>query len=196
MHDASSSAIGKTPPVAEPGDEELLERVRRGDAAAFDALVSRHSRRAFSLAFRLLGQREDAEDLVQDAFLAVLERIHSFERGRRFAPWFHRILFNRGMNARKARSLRSTEAIAPDAASPALSPAHAAERAELRERIGGAMAKLSETQHTVVQLFELEGFSGPEIGAMLDISPGTVRWHLHQARQTLRAALVTFGEKR
>jgi RNA polymerase sigma-70 factor, ECF subfamily len=167
----------------------LVERVRAGDAAAFDTLVVRYMPRAFGLAFRLLGQREDAEDLVQDAFLAALERIDSFEAGRPFGPWFFRILVNRGLNARKARSIRQMEEIPATAQSSDDSPYRAAERRELRERLGAALAQLPEKQQTIVRLFELEGFSGAEIAEMLELSPGTVRWHIHQARKALRDAL-------
>lgn len=184
-------------PAPSDAEEEsaLVERVRRGDSAAFDALASRHLKRAFSVAYRLLGQREDAEDLVQDAFLAALEKIDSFQEGRSFGPWFFRILVNRGLNARKARSLRRTEAIPDAAAAGGVSPLREAERAELREQLGGALDGLPDRQRTIVRLFELEGFSSPEIAEILELSDGTVRWHLHQARQKLREALAPFARR-
>jgi RNA polymerase sigma-70 factor (ECF subfamily) len=184
---------GAAAPAGGPTDEALIERVRAGDAAAFDLVVGRHMRRAFAVAYRLLGHREDAEDLVQEAFLTVLERIDSFQPGRPFAPWFYRILVNRGLNARKARALRTTEPLAPDAAAPGASPARDAERAELRERLGAALEALPERQATIVKLFELEGFTSREIAEILEIPDGTVRWHLHQARAALREALAIFG---
>ena len=64
-------------------DEALFEEVRGGNTAAFDTLVERHMRRAFSVAYRLLGQREDAEDLVQDAFMVALQKMDTFEAGRK-----------------------------------------------------------------------------------------------------------------
>ncbi|HEX2090766.1 MAG TPA: sigma-70 family RNA polymerase sigma factor [Longimicrobiaceae bacterium] len=176
-------------------DAQLVERVRRGEAGAFDQLVARHMRRAFGVAYRLLGQREDAEDLVQEAFLAVLERIDTFQAGRSFAPWFYRILVNRGLNARKARALRVTEPIPETAAARSTAPDREAERSELREELRSALEALPERQRTIVELFELEGFSGPEIAGILDIPEGTVRWHLHEARRTMRLALAPFEAK-
>lgn len=176
-------------------DAQLAERVRRGDAGAFDQLVTRHMRRAFGVAYRLLGQREDAEDLVQEAFLAVLERIDTFQAGRSFAPWFYRILVNRGLNARRSRSLRTTDEIPESAASASVAPDRAAEQGELREELRTALDALPERQRTVVELFELEGFSSPEIAGILEISEGTVRWHLHEARKVLRRALAPFEAK-
>lgn len=181
--------------VTDEEDAALVERMRRGDAAAFDTLVGRYMHRAFGVAFRLLGQREDAEDLVQESFLAVLQRIDTFQPGRPFAPWFFRILVNRGLNARKARALRATDEIPETAESTWVSPAREAERSELRDQVGRALDALPERQRAVVQLFELEGFSGPEIAEILEISDGTVRWHLHEARKALRRLLAPFDRR-
>jgi RNA polymerase sigma-70 factor (ECF subfamily) len=178
--------------AAEVGDAELVERVRGGDGAAFDVLVERHMRRAFSIAYRLLGQREDAEDLVQDAFLAVLRKIDSFQPERSFSAWFHRIVVNRALNARKARSVRHTEALPAEVRADGVSPLHHTERVELRERLAEVMTRLPERQRTIVRLSELEGMSSPEIAEILGLSDGTVRWHLHQARGALRQALAPF----
>jgi RNA polymerase sigma-70 factor (ECF subfamily) len=163
--------------------------VQRGDHAAFDALAKRHMRRGFSIAYRILGQREDAEDLVQDALLAALEAIDGFQPGKAFGPWFYRIVVNRAYNARKARARRSTEKIPEAAAASWPSPELNAERAELRRRLATAMESLSERQRLIVQLFELEGFTGAEIAEILQIRPGTVRWDLHRARRILRDSL-------
>jgi RNA polymerase sigma-70 factor (ECF subfamily) len=185
LHPPSASAS-----PGEPSDETLAERVKRGDADAFDALTLRHMQRAFRVAYRLLGHREDAEDLVQEVFLLVLERIDGFQAGRSFSPWFYRILVNRGLNSRKSRALRRTEEVPEDAPALTVAPDRAAEQLEAREKLRAAMDRLPETQQTVVHLFELEGFSGREIAEILDLSDGTVRWHLHQARRTLRQALM------
>jgi RNA polymerase sigma-70 factor (ECF subfamily) len=189
-------APARTAAAAGVDDEPaLVERVRRGDPAAFDALVSRYMRRAFAVAYRLLGNREDAEDLVQDTFMAVLQKIDSFERGRGFSPWFFRVLVNRGLNARKSRALRTTHDIPDAAAARGASPERQAEQAELRERLRTVMASLPERQRVIVELFELEGFASTEIAEILEIADGTVRWHLHEARKALRQALAVYERK-
>lgn len=188
---AGTSAVSST----EDDEAVLVERVRRGDSAAFDSLVSQYMRRAFAVSWRLLGNREDAEDLVQETFLAVLQKIDTFQRGRAFSPWFFRILVNRGLNARKSRALRTTDEIPEQAASAGASPERAAEQAELRSRLRAAMDGLPERQRVIVELFELEGFGGAEIAEILEISDGTVRWHLHEARKTLRQALAAYERK-
>ena len=179
----------------EPAEAEIIHAVQSGDTAAFDTLVARHMRRAYAVAYRLLGQRQDAEDVVQDGFIAALMNIDSFDRGRPFAPWLLRIVANRAMNLRRSRSLRETEPIPADAPSAGASPFDATERSQLRDELQRALAALPEPQRWVVELFEIDGFTGPEIAAMLEMAEGTVRWHLHQARQTLRGVLAPFASR-
>jgi RNA polymerase sigma-70 factor (ECF subfamily) len=175
--------------VLASSEQALIEATRRGDPSAFEALLGRHLSRALAVAYRLLGQREDAEDVVQDAFLAALVKIDTFEAGRPFAPWLLRIVANRAINLRKSRTLRQTDAIPPDVRSREASPFEEAVRHELRDRLQRALTALPAPQRWVVELFELDGFTGPEIAQMLDMAEGTVRWHLHEARRALRSAL-------
>jgi RNA polymerase sigma-70 factor (ECF subfamily) len=176
----------------DPEDEgALIERVRRGDTAAFDALVRRHLRRAYAVAYRLLGHREDAEDLVQEAFMTALDHIDRFEPGRPFGPWFFRVLTNRALNFRKARAVRRTEPAQDAADDGRSSPYLDAVRAEVRDRFGAALAALPERQRLIVQLVDVNGMQAAEVASMLELSAGTVRWYLHEARATLRTALAS-----
>ncbi len=189
--DAPESSVD--PP--DPEEAAAIGRVLEGDSAAFEPLVRRYLRPAFTIAHRLLGHREDAEDVVQEAFLAALSNLDSFDRSRRFGPWFYRIVWTRGLNLQKSRSRRraeSLELVQPAATEP--SPALQAERASLKAAVAEALGRLPERQRLVVQLFELDGFSGVEIAEMLGLSPGTVRWHLHEARRALRELLAPLRE--
>lgn len=184
-----------TPPAPDADEAAAIARVQAGETSAFDLLVRRHMRAAFGVAFRILGHRQDAEDVVQEAFLAALANIGTFDPSRRFAPWLYRIVVTRGLNFRKSRSRRQTEALDEVAyAAGGADPESAAEHAGLRETVAAALQRLPERQRLVVQLFELDGFSGAEIAAMLGVSPGTVRWYLHEARQTLRGMLAHLQE--
>ena len=87
-------------------ERDLIVRVQRGDKHAFDELARRYARRAFAVAYRILRHTQDAEDLVQDAFVAALDGIGSFDPSRPFAPWFFKIVVNRALNAASARSTR------------------------------------------------------------------------------------------
>ena len=173
-------------------ERALVARVQAGDGAAFDELVRRHVRRAFSIAYRLLENRADAEDLVQDAFLAALEGIDGFELGRPFGPWLCRIVVNRGLNARQARSLRRTDAVPDGVAARTPDPGREAERAELAAALAVALDAMDERRAAAVRLCELEGLTSAEAGAMLGLADGTVRWHLHEARAELGGVLARF----
>jgi RNA polymerase sigma-70 factor (ECF subfamily) len=151
--------------------------------------------RAYRIAFRILGHREDAEDLVQESFLAVLEKVGTFRTGLRFTPWFNRIVVHRALNVRESRKIRQTDQIPDSTAAEGRSPPQLTEQAELRERIDAALGVLPERQRAIVTLFELEGFTGVEIAEMMNIAAGTVRWHLHEARRALREALAPLEKK-
>lgn len=193
---AMSKAEARTPArpaqsvaAAELTDAELARRVQEGDVNAYDLLVGRHLKKAYRVAYRYLNQAQDAEDLVQEAFIAALRRIDSFDSTRPFAPWFYRILVNRCLNARKSRARRGTVELSREVVSGRASPLLEAERSELRQQLREAMEELPDRQKTIVALSDVEGFTSPEIAEMLNITDGTVRWHLHQARRVLRNAL-------
>jgi RNA polymerase sigma-70 factor (ECF subfamily) len=172
-------------------DEQLVELLRAGDMGAYDRLVRRYLQRAFVVAFRLLEHREDAEDLVQETFMTVLSQMHTYESGRPFAPWMYRILINRGLNARRSRSRRRTEMMPDDVAGPSHdAPDEAAVRADVRARFRASLASLPPRQRLVVQLIEIDGLSRGEVAKVLDMSEGTVRWHVCEARRVLRRVLA------
>jgi RNA polymerase sigma-70 factor (ECF subfamily) len=174
-------------------DAELVARVQRGDSEAFDRLARRYAKRAFFVANRLLQNAADAEDVVQDAFIAAVNGIESFDPGRPFGPWFIRIVVNKGLTAIRSRAahaqhVRGAELTESDAA--ATTTESLMERAEIRDRFRAALRLLPERQQLVVQLADVEGFTSADIAQQLGIPDGTVRWLLHQARQTLRDALA------
>jgi RNA polymerase sigma-70 factor (ECF subfamily) len=170
-------------------EADLVARTRSGDHAAFGELIRGHLSRAYTLAFRVLRHQEDAEDLVQDAALAALAHFEAFDPSRRFWPWFARIIINRGLDIAAARSVRATEPMPEELASPSASPAEMAERREVAERFRHALALLPPRQQLVVQLFELDGYSVAEIADLLSSTSTAVRWNLHAGRLRLREAL-------
>jgi RNA polymerase sigma-70 factor (ECF subfamily) len=171
-------------------EQRLLELIRQGDRAAFGVLVQGYLPRAMALATRILRNREDAEDLVQDAFLSALKHVDSFEPSRPFWPWLSRIIVNRGFDLSAARSIRTTEPLDDDVADRASTPAGDAERADVFAHVRAAMSALPPRRRLVVELFELEEYSVAEIAELIDSTPATVRWHLHVARHQLRGALA------
>jgi RNA polymerase sigma-70 factor (ECF subfamily) len=174
-------------------DAALIRRVRAGDQAAFGGLVKEYMRSAYLTAYRVLGHREDAEDLVQECFLAAYQYLDSFDVERPFGPWLTRIVVNRGANFRRSRARRTMEP-ETDVASDAPSALEESGRTEMRDVLTRALAGLNERQRQIVTLFDVDGLTSTEIGEMLELAPGTVRWHLHEARRILRGALSRYFE--
>lgn len=172
-------------------DGALVARARAGDTTAFDTLVRSYMEQAFRVAYRVVGHREDAEDLVQESFLAAYQYLDSFEVGRPFGPWLMRIVLNRGSNLRRSRVRRSTEP-ETEGVSDAPSALEVSERTDTGKILQEALATLSERQRLIVTMFDVDGLTSTEIGEMLELAPGTVRWHLHEARRHLRGVLARF----
>ncbi len=194
--DEMAAAVMPLQPILPPAQDDaaLVTRARAGELDAFDVLVLHYMDRAYAVALRLMRQREDAEDLVQDAFVQALQMLDRFDAGRPFGPWFFRILVNRGLNLRRSRKVRTTEEMPADVPAAEDTPARLFERSELRERLCAAIEELPERERLVVELFELEGFDSAQIADILEMPRGTVRWHLHEARRTLRRQLAAFHE--
>jgi RNA polymerase sigma-70 factor, ECF subfamily len=182
--------------AAAPDDGVLAARAGRGDSAAFDQLVRRHMRRAVALAHRITGAREDAEDVAQEAFVAALEHLDSYDATRPFTPWFSRIVVRRALNHVKRDERWRRRAVAEAGADIAPGPVASAvvEERELRERVARALDRLPERQRAIVRLTGFDGLTSVEIGALLELPPGTVRYELHQARRRLRDELALCRE--
>ena len=182
-------------PAPDADESSLVARAQRGDSAAFDALVRRHLPGALVAAERLLGDRSDAEDLVQDAFLRAMDRLPLLDPHRPFGPWFFTLLRNLGINQLRARKVRHTEPEPLDAASSDPLPDEAMVNTEVRTRFDAALAALTPRQREIVMLFEVEGWKGVEIAEHLGLTPENVRWHLHQAKKSLRVALAPLRDE-
>jgi RNA polymerase sigma factor (sigma-70 family) len=177
-------------------DESLIRRVQQGDRQAFDGLARRYLQRAYAVAFRVSGNREDAEDLVQESFLAALRHIGSFELGRPFLPWLSTIIVNRGISLQRSWAVRTAEALPDTVEAHGPSPLGAALNREILDRVRLTLAGLPERQALAIELHDIEGFSAAEIADMLKVAAGTVRWYIHQGRQVLREALAPWRERK
>lgn len=173
-------------------DAELVQRVRAGEAAAFDHLVRRHLRVAHSVARRQLdGNHHDADDVVQEAFLAALTKIDDCRTPARFRAWLLTIVRNSAHKYREREAVRETEPLDERPAEAAqANPSRRVEASELRAELQTAMTELTELQRRAFALYDLEGWTHSEIAEELDISAGSSRVHLHEARKRIRAHLT------
>jgi RNA polymerase sigma-70 factor (ECF subfamily) len=180
-------------PIAAPPDAEqeraLVARARGGDREAFGTLVRGHLPAAIRLAMRVTGNADDAEDVVQDAFLAALRHIDEFEADRRFWPWLSRIVVNRALDLVGGAAHRRSADVPSDLPDVALTALQTAEHRDLLDRVREVMVSMPPRQRLVVQLFDLDGLTVAEIAEMLGSAQATVRWHLHMGRSTLKKAL-------
>ena len=182
----------------ETDDAALVERCRRGDMAAFEPLVGKYRQRVYRLAYNVLRNSEDAWDVAQEAFIRAYQAIGSFRGQSAFYTWLFRIAMNVAADRARQRAAQGrafgTERVDEGDWDRALvdqgaAPDDAAARAEERERIRRALARLPEHHRTIIMLGDLEGLTYREIAEVLGIPMGTVMSRLHNARKRLRDAL-------
>lgn len=166
----------------------LAARARGGDAQAFEALVRGLVRPALATAWEFVQTREDAEDIVQEAFARAWRELRRYDPGRPFAPWYFTILRNVARNAtrrdRRWNTVPLTDEIAADQGHD-IDDRDVAEF-DVADRIHDALDGLSPMQRACFRLTIIEGFASGEAGAMLGVSDATVRVHAHRARKALR----------
>jgi len=182
-------------------EPEAIARLKAGDIAGLEALVELHQVEAVQAASLITGDRQTAEDVVQQAFLRVRSSIRGFDASRPFRPWFLRIVLNDATKAamRQARQeplasdeVGDYEGTLRQLAQNAREPEDALERQELVAAMRKAIARLSPSQRAAVVARYYTDLSTAEVAGRLNCAPGTVRWHLSQARARLRTMLDGF----
>lgn len=167
---------------------ELLTACRRGDPRALEELVRITHRRAYALAYRLVGDPIEAEDVVQESYLRIFRGLGGFRGEARFETWMHRIVTNTAFNQmrRRGRFGIVTEEEKLDRPVPDRSEELATQRDELER----ALARLPEGQRVVLVLKDVYDLSCREIGEEVGIEEGAVKVRLHRARKRLREILA------
>ncbi len=186
-------------PAAHSGaaDAECIAQVRAGHPGAFDRLVQAYSARIYTHLYRLVRNREEAEDLTQEAFIRAYRFLHQYDGRRPFRNWLYTIASNVGLNALRSRQRRGryesndasdehAAALAPSAES----PLRDAVRQELRDRLLGAVESLPAQAAMLMHLFYFEGLSVQEAAEILGMSEANAKVTLHRARKRLREQLV------
>jgi RNA polymerase sigma-70 factor, ECF subfamily len=182
-------------------DVLAVSRARSGDTDAFRVLVERHSRSLFRLAFRMTGNQQDAEDVVQESFLRAYKQLAKFDERASFGTWLYRIAANCSLDLVRSRKRRSEHMAAPpelgsEAEDPVVSlpstapnPERLALSSEVRERVAEAMRELSPTERTAFVLRHFEGMCMEEVSRVLECQPGAAKHSVFRAVQKLRRAL-------
>ena len=185
-------------------DDALIRTALAGDDAAFGELVERYKGRAFGVAVGIVGNGDDALDVVQDSFIKAYYKLKEFRFGSNFYTWFYRLLVNQAIDRwrKSARSAEvpldeswlSEEDSPPDAFAYPRTPEDLARNRELGDALQRAIASLPEYHRAVIVLREVEGMAYDEIAKTLGCSVGTVMSRLHYARGKLKEALKPHRE--
>lgn len=180
-------------------DAAWVQAAVAGDSQAFGHLVEAYQRPAVSKAYRLLGNNEDAVEVVQEAFLRAYRALDRLNEPSRFGPWLMRIVSNLSLNARRSRKStatlseeRGTEGLTSgegDPVSAGFGPDMEAQGREMQEALNAALDALPEKQRLSLVLFTIEGWAQKDIAEYLECSLENVKWNVFQARKKLREQL-------
>jgi RNA polymerase sigma-70 factor (ECF subfamily) len=163
-------------------DEDLMAAVASGDETALTTLIDRYAASVHAYLLRHCGNREDADDLLQETWMRVARSARSFDTARRFRSWIYGIATNLARDGFRRRMTKERALRDLSTYPPAASNADSVDRGELRERI----AELPENMRTVLLLRYYEGMSEAEMAEALDIPRGTIKSRLHAALRRLR----------
>jgi len=185
-------------------DSAAAEQARQGDQRAFGALVERHSRSVFRLAFRMTQNEQDAEDLVQETFLKAYKQLHRFDGRSAFGTWLYRIAANcsldliRARKNRKEQSAASTSPEKPDwldrVAAPDPSPERLARSGQIASLLKPALEQLTDLERTAFVLRHYEGRGIADIAGVLGVEANAAKHSVFRAVQKLRRALEPVAE--
>ena len=176
-------------------DAHLIERARGGDLAAFNQLVEAYQDQLFGLVARMVPDRDQAADVVQEAFFSAFRNLGSY-RGGAFKSWLSRIAVNGAMDLQRARRRRPAQPypeLEDETWQPPAGPDADPERRALtheRSRVlNEALAKIADDQRVAIVLYDVEGYDYLEIAELTGVSLGTVKSRIHRGRLALRALL-------
>jgi len=179
-------------------DHEIINRVLGGNMRSFATLVERHQDKAMTLAMRMLRNREEAEEAVQDAFVRAFNALGQFEKRSTFSTWLYRILFNvcstilskRGEPMQSISSGKNEEEREDEIPDFSEIPDLIVEGEEFRERVIEALNELPPLYSGIATMFYLDDLSYEEIGTITGSPLGTVKARLFRARAMVRAGIV------
>lgn len=178
-------------------ERQLIEKSQQGDIESFELLIKEYQKLAFNIAYRMLGNTEDAADATQDAMIKVYKSINSFKGNSSFSTWLYRIVTNTCLDELRKRKKDKTlsydrgieteegtlEREIPDTRN---IPEEVAERKEQLQDLVEAINRLPEQHKTVIVLRDIKGFSYEQIAEILDCSQGTIKSRISRARMALK----------
>ena len=181
----------------------MIRRVQHGDVDAFGLLVTAYEKNVYNVALQMLGNREDAQDIAQEAFLKAYNSLSSFRGDSKFSSWLYRIVSNLCLDFKRRQGRRPSssltvedddgENVQLDIADESQSPETLLERKLTREAVRRGLAELPDEQRQILLLREIQGLSYEEIGEAMGLEAGTVKSRIFRARKKLCAYLLKDG---
>ena len=175
--------------MADPTDRDLAIRARRGEAEAFGDLVRRYQTSVFNVCYRLMGERREAEDLAQEAFIRAYQRLDAFDAERPFGPWMRRVAANLCLNRLQLNTPLAAPLDEDRDEDITGTPETAREQAERVEQVRSALLGLPAHYRAVIELRHFQELSYEEIAASLGRPVSDVKSHLFRARKLLAERL-------
>jgi RNA polymerase sigma-70 factor, ECF subfamily len=177
-------------------DEQLVARAQAGDRVAFEELVRRHADRLHAVVLRLAGDRHEAEEITQEAFLRAWRGIQGFKGDARFFTWLYRIGINearrRAQRRRGAGAMTSLEAHGIEPRDLGPDPERTVERTDLRAALEAAVRDLDPDDRAPLVLRDIEGLSTAQAAAIMGLGEAALKSRLHRARLAVRAAVDSY----
>jgi len=174
--------------MSKTDDTKLIERCRSGDRKAFEALLMQYERPVFNAAYRMLNNRDDAQDITQSVFLKVFENFDQYDPSRRFFSWIYRITLNESINW-KSKTNRLTS-LDIETADEGKGPEQQLDTEQASQSVQAALMTLTSDYRSVVVMKHFLGCSYTEISQVLEIPEKKVKSRLYSARQQLKDALA------
>jgi RNA polymerase sigma-70 factor, ECF subfamily len=183
--------------MATPGEGSLIDRCVSGDASAFRELVELHMRRAYDLAYSILGNHHDADDVSQETFVRVHRALPSFRAESEFTTWLHRIVTNLALDRCRQRKREFSRTVFLDDSYVASTMKSAEEMmsADQSQQVERALHTLPTMQRAVVILRHMDGLSTKQVSGILRCSEGTVKTHLHRGLKKMYDLLQDLREE-
>lgn len=195
-------------PMSPDRENQLIQRLKSRDETAFNEIVVLYQSRVYNLVYRMLGSREEAQDVAQEVFITVFKAIHLFRGESKFSTWLYRIATNHCKNRLKYLGRRAVYPKTPlddlserdqlESASMSTSgtvdrPDRLLEGVEVEKLLQEAMVELDEDHRVLIVLRDIQNLSYQEIAEITQLAEGTVKSRLHRARAALRERLVQKG---
>jgi len=185
-------------------DEMLTARVLCGEVSAFEELINRYKMSVFTIIYRMTGQYQEAEDISQDVFITVYQKLHQFDNSKRFAPWIHRIAINTCISALRKKNkiilLNFDESYSNQYESEYHynygDPDLFLQRTELKAEIKTALNALPESYRLVLALRYQADLDNQEIADTLGVNKENIEVKIHRARKSLRKILLKNWEEK